>query len=152
MLMPFRLVVPALLLALAAASPLARAADADPLKADHDKLQGKWKADVRMGDNDTKWTLDVKGSKATLTVENDGAVAFRGKCDFKLERHGKFRTFTYWKLGITEGDRSGETLITDGKTKSSLYKFEDGRFVTTGGFREDDDDKPQIIRWERTGR
>ena len=138
----------ALLTCLALAS--VRAADS-PLKEDLAKLQGKWKATVTTDDGTSKWTLEIKGNKTKVLIESSGGdVVFKGESDFKLEKHGPFKAYTYWNLKILSGNDEGETRLTDGKTKSSLYKLTDDEFTTIGGFREDDDDKPILIKWEKT--
>ena len=134
-----------------AALPLV-AAD-DSLKDDLAKLQGKWKATVTTDDGTSNWTLEIKGDKTKVLIESkDGDVLFKGESDFKLERHGKFKAYTYFNMKILSGGDEGETRLTDGKTKSSLYKLTDDEFITTGGFREDDDDKPRLIKWGKAGK
>ena|ERR1051326_6038919 len=125
------------------------AADAN-LKDDLAKLQGKWKATVTTDDGSSIWTLEVKGNKSNLVIESkDGDPVFKGELDFKLERHGSFKSYTYWNLKILSGDKEGETQLTDGKTKSSLYQLDADTFTTISGFREDDEDKPILIKWEK---
>lgn len=129
----------------------AHAAEAD-LKADLAKFQGKWKGTLTVDDSVSDWTMDIKANKATLSIRNkDGNEVFKGECDFKLEQAGKFRAFTYFNLKHLAGSQEGETELTGGKTRSSLYKFEDSAtFSTIGGFREDDDGPQWLIRWEKT--
>jgi hypothetical protein len=147
-----KLISLAALLILAAGTFTAPAAE-DELKADLAKLQGKWRGTLNDGGNTSIWTLDVKGSKTTITVKPDGGdEVFKGEADFKLERHGKFKAFTYSNLKILSGDSAGETRLTDGKSKSSIYKLEDDVFITVSGFRDDDSDKPRLIKWEKVAK
>jgi len=150
---PMRKLIPlTALLLLAAANTPALAAE-DELKADLAKLQGQWRGTLKTEDNTSVWTLDIKGSKAKISVKADGGdEVFKGETEFKLERHGKFKAYTYFNLKILSGSGEGETRLTDGKTKSSLYKLEDDVFTTIGGFREDDTDKPRLIRWEKVSK
>ena len=120
------------------------------LKDDLARLQGKWKATVTTADGSSTWTLGVTGSKSTLRIATQsGDVVFKAELDFKLEQHGSFRAYTYSNLKNLTGDREREPVLTDGKTKSSLYKVTSTEFTTIGGFREDDDDKPLLIKWEK---
>jgi hypothetical protein len=120
------------------------------LKDDLANLQGKWKATVTTDDGNSIWTLVVKGNKSNLVIESkDGDPVFKGELDFKLEKHGSFKAYTYWNLKILSGDKEGETQLTDGKTKSSLYKLDADTFTTISGFREEDEDKPILIKWEK---
>ena len=113
-------------------------------------MQGKWKATVGGDEGSSTWTLTVTSNKATLVIESKaGDVVFKGELDFKLEKHGSFKAFTYWNLKNTTRDRDREPGLTDGNTKSSIYKLSGDAFTSVGGFREDDDDKQVLIQWER---
>ena len=144
-------ILPALLLSFALLSGLApvRAAD-DPLKADHAKLQGKWKSTIAGASGQSFTTLEIKADKSILHITNkDGDTIFKGESDFKLEKAGKFKVYTYSNLKVLAGDSEGQTLLTEGKSKYSIYKFDGDIFVTVGGVREDDEDKPRLVRWEK---
>ena len=120
------------------------------LKEDLARLQGKWEATVTTADGGSTWTLGVTGNKSTLLIATEsGDVVFNAKLDFKLEQHGSFRAYTYSNLKNLTGDSDGEPALTDGKTKSSLYKFTGSEFTSIGGFREDDNDKPLLITWKK---
>jgi len=133
----------------AAAAPIC-GAEAD-LKDDLAKLQGKWKGTVGAEDNATLWTLENKGNKTKLTIQSkSGNDLAKVECDFKLERHGKFKAYTYSNLKYLSGDKEGQTELTGGKSRSSIYRFDgDSVFHTIGGFREDDEEAPTLIRWEK---
>jgi len=128
----------------------ARSADAD-LKSDLAKMQGKWKGKLKVDDNESLWQLDIKGNKCKLTVKSkDGDDIVKAECDFKLEQHGKFRSFTYSNLKWLSGDKEGQTELTEGKTRASLYKFKDTTsFSTIGGFAEGAEDDQWLIKWEK---
>lgn len=136
-------------LLLVAAAPMP-AAESD-LKDDLGKIQGKWKGTVGTDDGATLWTLETKGNKTTITIRSKGGEDLaKVECEFKLERHGKFKAYTYSNLKYLAGDKNGQTELTGGKTRSSLYKFDgDSVFHTVGGFREDDEQGPILIRWEK---
>ena len=150
------LLLPALLvLFLCALLAPTRAAEAETkadLKADLAKIQGKWKSTVTYDEKSSEWTMNIKGSKATLTINGkDGEEVFKCEFDFKLEQHGKFRAFTYSNMKHLSGSKEGETELTEGKNRSSIYKFEDSStFSTIGGFRDDYDEPQILIRWEKT--
>ena len=144
--------LPALLvLCLCALLAPARAAEAD-FKADLAKIQGKWKSTVSYDDKSSEWAMNIKGSKATLTISTkDGEQVFKCEFDFKLEQHGKFRVFTYSNMKHLSGSKEGDTELTEGKTRSSIYKIEDSSsFSTIGGFRDDYEEPQILIRWEKT--
>ena len=150
------LLIPALLvLCLCALLAPARAAEAEAkadLKADLAKIQGKWKSTVSYDDKSSEWTMNIKGGKATLTIsDRDGGEVFKCEFDLKLEQHGKFRAFTYSNMKHLSGSKEGETELTEGKNRSSIYKVEDSStFSTIGGFRDDYDEPQILIRWEKT--
>ncbi len=143
------LICPVLLLLLNLLTLPLLAADSD-LKDDLAKLQGKWKAEVTTEQGSSVWTLEVKDNKSTIVIASKaGEEFFKGECDFKLEQHGSFKAFTYSNLKNLTGGRERATQLTDGKTKSSIYKLEADTFTTTGGFRPGDEDKPMLIVWEK---
>ena len=122
----------------------------DPLAGDLKRIQGKWKATVPMDGASTVWKLEVKDHKAVIVVESeDGATQFKGEMEFKLEKHGSFTAYTYFNLKVLSGSGEGETRYTGGDTKSSLYRFSDGDWITVGGLRTDDNEKPRLITWSR---
>jgi uncharacterized protein (TIGR03067 family) len=122
----------------------------DRLKDDLAKLQGKWTATVTTEQGSSVWTMEVKDNKSTIVMTTKtGEEFFKGKCGFKLEQHGSFKAFTYSNLKNLTGGRERATPLTDGKTKSSIYKLDADTFITTGGFRTDDEDKPMLIKWEK---
>lgn len=138
----------ALLLFVAVATSAGAAEDA--LAGDLKKLQGKWKANVAMDHGNTVWKLEIKGNKATIIVESeDGETQFKGEMDFKLEQQGKLKAYTYSNLKILAGSSEGETRYTGGDTKSSAYRFYDDQWITVGGLRADDDEKPRLVTWSR---
>ncbi len=53
-------------------------------------------------------------------------------------------------MSATVESRKVWTELTEGKTRSSIYKF-DGieAFSTIGGFREDEEPPHWLIRWEK---
>ncbi len=122
----------------------------DPLAGDLKRIQGKWKATVPMDGATTVWKLEVKDHKAVIVVESeDGATQFKGEMEFKLEKHGSFTAYTYFNLKVLSGSSEGETRYSGGETKSSLYRFSEGDWITVGGLRNDDDEKPRLITWSR---
>ncbi|MBI4327775.1 MAG: hypothetical protein HY674_21290 [Chloroflexi bacterium] len=126
-----------------------RAADAD-LKEDLAKLQGKWKSTVTTDQGTGLWTLEIKGSKTKVVIESkEGEVYFKGECEFKLEKAGKFKAYTYFNLEVQSGDNAGQKMLTDGETRSSLYRLDYDSFTTVSGFEEGNDDKPRLIQWEK---
>ena len=143
---------PILLASLALLLPAtpARSAESD-LKADLAKMQGKWKGTVVGDDNKAVWQLDIKGSKSKLTIKTkDGDEVVKAECDFKLEQHGKFRAYTYSNLKWLSGENEGKTELTEGKSRSSLYKFGGSdSFSTIGGYRDDSEEDQWQIKWEK---
>ena len=127
---------------------VARGAEVD-LKADLAKMQGKWKGSLV--NNDSVWDMEIKGNKAKLSVkEKAGDELVRAEFEFKLEQQGKFRAFTYWNVKYLAGEKEGQSELTDGKTRASVYKF-DGTdaFSTVGGFDEEDKPPHWLVRWEK---
>jgi hypothetical protein len=149
MIRPLFPVIAALVLLCVVTAP-ARGAEAD-LKADLARMQGKWKGTLTVDEGSSVWNLENKGNKAKLNINNkDGGEVLKLECDFKLEQHGKFRAYTYSHIKYLTGDKAGQTELTDGKTRSSLYKFDGSEaFSTIGGFGDDDESPHWLIRWEK---
>lgn len=121
------------------------------LKADQDKLQGKWKATITTERGTSNWTLEIKANRTKVTIETtDGTQIFKGESDYKLEQLGKFRAYTYSNLEIQSGENAGKKILTDGESRSSIYKFEDDNFITASSFGEGEKGEAQLIKWKRT--
>jgi len=120
------------------------------LKEDLAKLQGKWKTSLTTGQGSSVWTLEIKGNKSIIVVASlAGDELFKGETDFKLEQHGAFRAYTYSNLKNLAPRQDQPAQITNGKTKSSIYRLDADSFTTVGGFRSDDTDKPVLLKWEK---
>ena len=134
-------------LVLSAITPLS-AADSDP-KDDLAKLQGKWKATVTTDEGKSNWTLEIKANKTKVLIERDGETVFKGESDFKLEKVGQFKAYTYFNLEVQSGSNAGEKRLTGGETRSSVYRLDDDAFITAGGFSEGDKTEPSLIKWTK---
>ena len=137
----------ALAFVLPSITPLS-AADLD-LKDDLTKLQGKWKATVTTDEGKSNWTLEIKANKTKVLIERDGETVFKGESDFKLEKVGQFKAYTYFNLEVQSGSNAGEKLLTGGETRSSVYRLDDDAFITAGGFSEGDKTEPSLIKWTK---
>lgn len=125
-------------------------AAADELKDDLAKLQGKWKATVTGDGGTSTWVLEFKDQRTKVTITNsDGEVSFKGQSDFKLEKMGKLRTYTYFNIEVQSGDNAGQKLLTGGETRSSAYRLDGDTWYTASGFEEGNNDAPRLIKWER---
>ena len=128
---------------LSAITPLLAAEPA--FKDDLAKIQGKWKATETTDEGKSNWTIEIKANKIKVLIERAGETFFKGEADFKLEKVGPFKAFTYFNL---ESD-SGEKLLTGGETRSSVYKLDADAFFTAGGFSEGDQSEPSLIKWTK---
>jgi uncharacterized protein (TIGR03067 family) len=123
------------------------------LKDDLAKLQGKWKATVTTDQGSSKWTLEIKGNKSTVQIESsEGDTVFKAENEFKLEKHGKFKAYTYFNVKILSGDRAGQMELTEGQTRSAIYQLDEDTWTTISGFREDEEQKPRLIKWEKAAK
>ncbi|MEK7676492.1 MAG: hypothetical protein AAB676_11740 [Verrucomicrobiota bacterium] len=126
-----------------------KAADGD-LKDDLAKLQGKWKATVTTDQGTGLWTLEIKGNKTKIVITSkEGETFFKGECEFKLEKAGKFKAFTYFNLEVQSGDNAGQKMLTDGESRSSAYRLDYDSFTTVSGFEEGNSDTPNLVKWEK---
>ncbi len=121
----------------------------DALKDDLAKLQGKWKATVTTPEGTSHWSLEIKDNKTKVHVERDGQTIFDGESDFKLEKFGPFNAYTYYNVEVKAGDNAGQKYLTNGSSRSSVYKFTEEGWTTAGGFSTRDAGKPRLIDWTR---
>jgi hypothetical protein len=101
------------------------------LKEDLRKLQGKWEYTFKEGEANAgiHKVKEIKDNKETVTwYDPDGKVLLVNEVDFKLERKGKLRIFSWSNGKVVEGELKGAT-------------FEDGSFV----YELDGDDWTEML-------
>ena len=94
--------------------------------------------------------MKIKDHTMTIAISRpDGEKVGTLSGKFKLQKAGRFRSFTYSDLEALEGPNKGQKLLTGGDTRSSLYRFHDGDFITVSAMDEPDGREPRMIRWTR---
>jgi hypothetical protein len=93
--------------------------DEKALKEDLRNLQGKWEYTFKEGEANAgiRKVKEIKDNKETVTWYNpEGKVFLVNEVDFKLERKGKLRIFSWSNGKVVEGELKGSP-------------FEDGSFL-----------------------
>jgi hypothetical protein len=124
---------------------LVRAADE---KDDLAKVQGLWerrKTEQRI-DVDEKIdrvVKDVSGNRETVTYyDKDGKVLRQHRVDFKVERRGDIKVWTFSNKEVTEGADKGQK--TAGPI-SYIYRVTEDAYTEVWGFLPGQEDSPVIV-------
>ncbi len=142
------LCAPLAALVVLAASTQDKKPDEKALKDDLAKIQGRWS---RTGKDQTgnsyRGLKEITGNKETVTFSLDGDVKHVHTVDFKLDRTGKVRTFTYSNMEITEGPNKG--VIVEGD-RTYIYAVKGNHFVEVDGLLLGaEEEEPSIVIWDR---
>lgn len=131
--------------------PACGAGSADsPLDSDLKRLQGEWRAEISTDEGTVKLSMKIEDRKMSIAITKlDGEKVGKLAGEFKLAKADRFRSFTYFNLEAIEGPNKGQKLLTGGKTRSSLYRFHDGDFITVSAMDEPEGQEPRMIQWRR---
>jgi uncharacterized protein (TIGR03067 family) len=130
------------------AAPAAFAIDTNSPEEDLQVVQGVWERKVppeAYGDF-RRAVKDVHGSQETVTYYDDGGAVVRThQVDFKLERRGEVKIFTYFNWEAVAGPQKG--LKVPAPT-SYIYRADDIAFVEVWGFlRGQEQRAPRLMIW-----
>jgi hypothetical protein len=118
------------------------------IKEDLALVQGAWERMLQDGQGNTyRVTKEIKGDKETITYfgQDDKAVHAH-TVDFKLERWGKVKIFTYSNMVITAGPHMGEKHP---GPFSYVYKVDKDTFFEVIGAMLDDPRPVESFAWKR---
>ena len=110
---------------------LARQSEDDKaLKEDLKKLQGKWEYTFDAGDlKGLRKVKEIKGNTERVSwYTPDGKLFCVNKVEFKLQKQGDDRVFSWFNGTVTEGEGKG-TAFADG---SFVYRLEGDRWIESG--------------------
>ncbi len=110
-------------------------------------VQGKWERVMRTDGGIYKVVKEHKGNETTVTIlDSNGADVVAKKSEFRLEKTGRVRIFTFFNNVITAGPQKGQT---DKAPHSYIYRITGDTFVEVNGLLIGDDDEPVIFAWQR---
>ena len=142
----------------AASAPAARSAVASPapqrapgFAQDLKALQGQWEsieAQTGSPDEPARMVKEVSGNRETVTTyARDGRVLSAHVVDFRLEREGGVRVFTFSNREITAGPSKGQKFP---QPTSYMYRLRGGVWDECWGFLPEHQDRDVLIkRWTR---
>jgi len=130
----------------------AHAAEARPSSGTElNPLQGQWERELTPEDLKAglrRAVKEIKGNKETVTFYGeDNKLLRRHTVDFKLEKNGDIRVFTYFNMEVTDGDGKGNKR---NDPVSYVYRvYEDRFFEVTGLLPGQEQQAVTVFLWKR---
>ena len=120
---------------------------------DHKSLQGRWErpmaGDVDGTQGASRVVKEVRGDHETVTYYDDaGKPVHATTADFKLQRAGRVKLYTFTNLKVTLGrDRGGPPR----RPLTYIYRLDGDVYYEGHGLLADapPDSTPGVVRWER---
>jgi hypothetical protein len=112
-------------------------------------VQGKWYWDQELGGRKLHTEKESIGNRTILkTYDEYGEVVYGHVCEFKVEKQGPVKIFTFWNLVDTDGPNKGKFSFK--KPYSFIYRIrENGDFTEVHGFLNDERRLPELRIWRR---
>jgi hypothetical protein len=86
------------------------------------------------------------GRSLVTTYDDVGNILEAHTAEFKLEKRGPVRVFSFFNLTVIAGPNKG---LTQPATSSFLYRVDDQQFVEVWGLLEGDTAPPHMLIWKR---
>lgn len=147
----FRPFVPALGVFVLVAFGAARAQEAS-VQDDFEALQGTWERTHvlpgQLGPQVGRVVKEVKGNRETVTVyDKDGKQTYAHAVEFRLERQGSVRVFTFFNREVTAGPTKGQKVT---EASSYIYRLRDDTFEEVWGFLPGQEKRELLAaKWRR---
>lgn len=111
------------------------------------RVQGTWARTVETDGGTFKIVKVHEGNKSTVTTYYpDGKVAAAKTSEFRLEKMGSVRVFTFFNNVATEGPQKGQV---DKRPTSYIYRVSDDKFYEVQGMMVGDSGDPVSFYWRR---
>lgn len=127
-------------------SAIASAADdkADELK----RVMGRWERTFNNpAGTQFRAIKDVFEDHDTVTTYDDvGNVVTAHRSDFKIEKRGPVRVFSFFNSVVTAGPDKGAQHF---ETNSYIYRVEDDSFIEVWGLLDGDPNPVRVLGWKR---
>jgi hypothetical protein len=155
---PFRCSLPLMILGVVALSVLAPAADRSSADDDLKALQGTWERTQVLpeqpGEPGAKTGRVVKvvtGNRETVTTyDAAGKVTYAHAVEFRLERQGGVRVFTFFNREVTAGSTKGQKVA---EPSSYIYRLSGDTFEEVWGFLPGQEKRDMLAaKWKRVRR
>lgn len=86
------------------------------------------------------------GRSVVTTYDDVGNIIEAHTSEFKLEKRGPVRVFSFFNLTVIAGPNKG---LTQPATSSFLYRVDDKQFVEVWGLLDGDAGPAQMLIWQR---
>ena len=87
-----------------------------------------------------------QGQSVVTTYDDVGNVVEAHTAEFKLEKRGPVRVFSFFNLTVVAGPNKGHTQP---GTSSYIYRVNETNFAEVWGMLEGDERPPQMMIWRR---
>jgi hypothetical protein len=109
-------------------------------------LQGKWEQQASPGQK-TRVVKEVSGNRETLTTYEEGRVVYAHAVEFRLEREGGVRVFTFFNREVTAGPSKGQKFP---EPSSYIYRVRGDIWDECWGFLPGHEDRDVLVKkWKR---
>lgn len=118
----------------AAGKPQASQGSDKEVTDDLEMLQGNWERDMRPEEKVpyTRTLKQISGNREFVTYyKEDGSVYHAHEVEFRLERHGQVKVFTFFNMEVTEGKDKGKRTPEE---RSYIYRVTPKEFCEVWGF------------------
>jgi len=127
---------------------------ASPLLADDDtaaemkRLQGRFERTFTNAAGTVFRTVKEMGDgeETVVTYDDAGNVVESHQSQFKVEKRGPVRVFSFFNALVTAGPNKGHTQL---DTNSYIYRLEGDTFIEAWGLLENDPNAPRMLGWRR---
>lgn len=150
-----KVIVPLLAAALVAVTFVGRAADPPAPGDDLKALQGTWERTQLLpaasGPPSGRVVKVVTGNRETVTTyDESGAVTYAHAVEFRLEREGAVRVYTFFNREVTAGPSKGMKYP---QASSYIYRLRDDTFEEVWGFLPGQEQRELLAaKWKRSKR
>lgn len=126
----------------------ATASIADDQSDELKRVMGRWERTfTNNAGTQFRVVKDVFEDHDTVTTYDDvGNVIMAHRSDFKIEKRGPVRVFSFFNSVATAGQAKGEQNF---ETNSYIYRVDDESFVEVWGMLDGDPHPPRVLAWKR---
>ena len=86
------------------------------------------------------------GKSAVVTYDDVGNVIEAHESEYKIQRHGPVRVFSFFNVVVTAGPSKGQRHL---ETNSYIYRIEGDTIIEAWGLLENDPNPPRMFTWKR---
>jgi hypothetical protein len=86
------------------------------------------------------------GKSLVTTFDDVGNVIESHESEYKIQRHGSLRVFTYFNYIVTAGPNKGRRRF---ESNSYVYRIDGDTIIEAWGLLENDPNPPRMFTWKR---